>query len=74
MFNLLLQFRKKNSGFLKVIFLTVITFGLYGAWYALRDIAMAPDTNEGISEEQKKALEAQRALETMWIMQTFNKP
>lgn len=58
---------------LKVIILTVVTFGLYGAWWVYKNIFIAPTFDEDISEEERESLEAQKALSSLWIMQTFHK-
>ena len=49
---------KKIAGFFKILFLTVITGGLYGAYWIVKNMGADDDSPE-LSEEERKARRAQ---------------
>lgn len=52
---------KRVFGFVKVLFLTVITCGLYGAFWIVKSMS-ADEDEPGLSEEERKARRAQNNM------------
>ena len=52
---------KKIAGFFKILFLTVITGGLYGAYWIVKNMGADDDSPE-LSEEERKARRAQNNM------------
>ena len=52
--------------YIKVIFLTVITCGLYGAYWLLVNISKT-DEDAGLTDSERAAQEAQRTLALTWL-------
>lgn len=65
---------KKGLVYLKVIGLTIITCGLYGAWWVFCDFFSLDNADDDLTYEEKKAQEIQRAASAAFLTQTFNKP
>ena len=62
--------KKETSGSLpKVIFLTIITFGVYGAYWVMKNLYT--DCDPEASEEEKNADAAKRATSTIFFMDRF---
>ena len=57
---------KSVAGILKVLFLTVITGGIYGAYWLFINLYKQPDY-PGMSESEKAAGEAQNTIALTWL-------
>ena len=62
---------KKKINYPLVIILTILTFGLYGAFWALNSSYEEPD--ESMSEEEKNASDMQRAAGMAFLMRGHNR-
>ena len=59
--------KKETTGSLpKIIFLTIITFGVYGAYWVMKNLYTETDPEAG--EDEKNADAANRAVSSIFFM------